>query len=293
MPSYIISAKVVDKYQRSHHKTVAGKVPFWPKHFTMKLYLLSLFFLTLNALPNPSSSSSDKPPYFLLAGDSTTAVQSANGGGWGDGFLTTTLSQGAGGHNYGHNGATTVSFRQGGDWATVLKKVEEVKAKYQPYVTIQFGHNDQKPKANISVEEYTTNLETYVGEVQKAGATPILVTPLARRKFDNSTGVPTVVRSLEEQRIGTIKAARKTGASYIDLNKASTQYLNSIGPFNAHTYNLKADDSTHLNVAGSQVFGGMVAGLIIKEYPQLGTAGFVHVDGKLRTALEKGQYYWP
>ncbi|KAF7586163.1 hypothetical protein BBP40_009338 [Aspergillus hancockii] len=259
----------------------------------MKLYLLSLFFTTLNALPSPSSSTAEKPPYFLLAGDSTTAVQAANGGGWGNGFLTTTLSQGADGHNYGHNGATTVSFRQGGDWTTVLKKVAEVNAKYQPYVTIQFGHNDQKPKANISVAEYTSNLETFVEEAQKAGATPILVTPLARRKYDNSTGTPSVIRSLEEQRIATIKAARKTGVSYIDLNKASTQYLNSIGPVNAHTYDLKAGDSTHLNVAGSQVFGGLVAGLIIKEYSKLGTAGFVHVDGKLRAALEKGEYYWP
>lgn len=79
----------------------------------------------------------DKPAAFYLAGDSTTAVQSTNGGGWGNGFLNTTLKNGAIGKNYGHNGATTVSFREGGDWATVLGAVEDAKADYTPYVTIQ------------------------------------------------------------------------------------------------------------------------------------------------------------
>ena len=77
-----------------------------------------------------------KPPAFFLAGDSTTAIQSFNGGGWGSGFLTT-LQKGAFGINYGHNGATTVSFKEGGDWAAVLASVEQAKEDYYPFVTIQ------------------------------------------------------------------------------------------------------------------------------------------------------------
>ncbi|KAH3015642.1 hypothetical protein KXV73_004342 [Aspergillus fumigatus] len=128
----------------------------------MRLPLLSFFILPLYALPTPSHS--PKPPFFLLAGDSTTAKQSSNGGGWGDGFLNTTLFHGASGLNYGHNGATTVSFRAGGDWETVLSKVAEYKDRYAPFVTIQFGHNDQKPAANISLAEYTRNLEQFVSD---------------------------------------------------------------------------------------------------------------------------------
>jgi hypothetical protein len=77
-----------------------------------------------------------KPPAFFLAGDSTTAVQAANGGGWGNGFLSF-LHCGGIGANYGHNGATTVSFVAGGDWKTVMGRVKESKGKYDAYVTIQ------------------------------------------------------------------------------------------------------------------------------------------------------------
>ncbi|KAF4767356.1 hypothetical protein HAV15_009998 [Penicillium sp. str.  len=113
-----------------------------------------------------------RPPFFVLAGDSTTATQSSNGGGWGDGFLNTTLFNGASGRNFGHNGATTVSFRDGGDWDDVLTTVRQVRDDYHPFVTIQFGHNDQKPAANISLSQYTSNLERFVTEATDAGATP-------------------------------------------------------------------------------------------------------------------------
>jgi len=77
-----------------------------------------------------------KPTAFFLAGDSTTAVQSAGGGGWGNGFLSF-LRNGAWGVNYGHNGATTVSFVAGGDWDVVLGRVGEAKGEFDVYVTIQ------------------------------------------------------------------------------------------------------------------------------------------------------------
>lgn len=79
------------------------------------------------------------PPFFLLAGDSTTAKN----GGWGDGFLNTTLRSPASGINYGHSGATTVSFRAGGDWQTVLKQVESHKETHEVFVTIQVSHRAQ------------------------------------------------------------------------------------------------------------------------------------------------------
>ncbi|KAK1147168.1 hypothetical protein N8T08_001907 [Aspergillus melleus] len=261
----------------------------------MHLHLLAFTFSALvlpsSASPLPSSPSESKPPFFLLAGDSTTATQATNGGGWGDGFLNTTLHHGANGLNYGHNGATTVSFRDGGDWDTVLEKAGEVAEVYAPYVTIQFGHNDQKPAKNISIAQYTANLERFVAETREAGATPILVTPLSRRTFNESTG--TIVLNLEAERVATIQAARNSKARYIDLNRESTRYLNVIGEDQAHSYNLSPDDNTHLNVEGSQVFGGLVASLIVGVIPELKRAGFVAVDGALETALRKGEYYWP
>ena len=108
-------------------------------HNTMKLLLLatSLASALLAVAATPVSRQA-KPAAFFLAGDSTTAVN----GGWGDGFLAT-LRNSAIGQNRGHSGATTASFVAGGDWGKVLNLVKSNKAKYDCYVTIQFGHNDQ------------------------------------------------------------------------------------------------------------------------------------------------------
>ncbi|PYH85858.1 SGNH hydrolase [Aspergillus uvarum CBS 121591] len=264
----------------------------------MKLPLLTLLpFLAQHTTAHPSRKpqAPPVPPIFFLAGDSTTAKQSTGGGGWGNGFLNTTLHHNATGINYGVNGRTTVSYRADGYWATVLASVTTAHASgtHNPYVTIQFGHNDQKAAANISIAEYTTNLEVFVSDVRTAGGTPILVTPLSRRGYDNSTGTPLIVENLADQRAATIAAAQATGALWIDLNAASTRYLNAIGPADAWTYNLVADDQTHLNAQGSVVFGGLVAELIGGVVPDLKREGFVVVERTLREDLDRGVYFWP
>jgi lysophospholipase L1-like esterase len=247
----------------------------------------------VQAYPVSAFKHSHKTPFFVLAGDSTTVTQSSNGGGWGDGFLNTTLFKGATGRNFGHNGATTVSFRDGGDWDEVLTTVKQVRDDYDPFVTIQFGHNDQKPGASISLSQYTSNLEKFVSEASDAGATPILITPLSRRNYDDSTGTPSIVMSLANETMATIAAAHHSSAAYIDLNEASTQYLNAIGPANAFTYNLNPSDNTHLNVPGSVLFGGIVAELISQKFHDLEKSGYLRVNRKLKKNVDRGIYYWP
>jgi lysophospholipase L1-like esterase len=106
------------------------------KLLTLISLLTSVQFCSAAAVPTDRKVT--KPAAFFLAGDSTTAVINAakTGGGWGNGFLAT-LKNGAIGFNFGHNGATTVSFRNGGDWANVLAGVAANKTKYTPFVTIQ------------------------------------------------------------------------------------------------------------------------------------------------------------
>lgn len=77
-----------------------------------------------------------RPPAFFLAGDSTTAVQSEGGSGWGNGFLSFLRNQ-AWGVNFGHNGATTESFVNVGDWANVTRHVKDSTDQFDVYVTIQ------------------------------------------------------------------------------------------------------------------------------------------------------------
>ncbi|KAF9701892.1 hypothetical protein EKO04_000698 [Ascochyta lentis] len=230
-----------------------------------------------------------KPPAFFLAGDSTTAVQSAGGGGWGNGFIDTTLKNGATGKNFGHNGATTVSFRDGGDWDNVLAAVRASTANYSPYLTIQFGHNDGKSEKNITMGMLTANLVKFVEEARTAGATPILVTSVSRRKFSTSTGK--VQESLADVTAAAKAAATKSQAAIIDLNAASTKYLNSIGSANAATYNLNPTDFTHMNAQGSVVFGNMVAVLIDAALPEL--KNYVVPVKEVADALAAGKYIFP
>lgn len=100
--------------------------------FIMRTALLALLPFAF-ATPIAHDSRAAKGVYWLLAGDSTTAPK----GGWGDGYLATTVASGSSGHNYGHSGATTKSFRAGGDWGKVIRDVGTYKDKYDVYVTIQ------------------------------------------------------------------------------------------------------------------------------------------------------------
>jgi lysophospholipase L1-like esterase len=193
------------------------------------------------------------------------------------------------GKNFGHNGATTVSFRSGGDWANVLAAAKEALSKHTPYVTIQFGHNDQKADKNITMAMFTDNLVKFVDEVRKIGATPILVTSLSRRRFSNTTGK--VTESLADVTAAAKEAASKSNAKIIDLNAASTKYLNSIGADNAATYNLNPTDFTHLNGEGSVVFGNMVATLIDEEISNL--KRYVVPVKEIAAALDGGKYIFP
>ncbi|KAK7452612.1 hypothetical protein CaCOL14_004480 [Colletotrichum acutatum] len=219
-------------------------------------------FLPAFASAAPSADKrAAKPPAFFLAGDSTTAVQSTGGGGWGNGFLSF-LKKPAFGTNYGRNGRTTVDYVSQGHWATVKDAVKSNTASFDVYVTIQFGHNDQKPEKNISLDQYQTNLGNLAKEIKALGATPILVTPLTRRSF-NSAGV--VTNNLSNERERTIAAATETKTTYIDLNLNSRKYVQAIGETKAHSYNLVESDNTHLNAEGSVVFGRLVADLVLQK----------------------------
>ncbi|OBT39435.1 hypothetical protein VE00_09837 [Pseudogymnoascus sp. WSF 3629] len=229
----------------------------------------------------------EKPAAFLLAGDSTTAIQSTGGGGWGNGFLAT-LTNGAVGTNYGHNGRTTVSFVAGGDWANVIADVKSKAAKYDTYVTIQFGHNDQKAAANISIAQFTANLENLGKDVRAAGGEPVFVTPLSRRNYDANGKI---ILNLADQVAATIVAAKAISANYIDLNKASVAYLEAIGLADATKYNLVTGDFTHLNAAGSVVFGNLVSGLLGKLGHEF--KAYTVEDKAIKAAIKAGKFILP
>ncbi|KAI1765408.1 carbohydrate esterase family 12 protein [Hypoxylon sp. FL1150] len=205
-----------------------------------------------------------KPPAFFLAGDSTTAID----GGWGDGLLAT-LGSSATGLNIGKSGATTASFRAGGYWSNVTQHVKDNVAKFDSYVTISFGHNDQKDTSGISLDQFKANLIAFANEVKDLGGIPLLTTSLTRRAFPSGQD-HNATDSLHDQRLAAIEAAEQTGSTVIDLNAASLAYVNAIGKTAAYTYNYgDGTDTTHLNEHGTVVFGRMVSDLIIRAEPCL------------------------
>ncbi|KAJ4257991.1 hypothetical protein NW762_008128 [Fusarium torreyae] len=217
-----------------------------------------------------------KSPFFILTGDSTVAT----GGGWGDALLNVTKKPG-GGVNIAKNGATTVSFRDQGLWDTALKNVKSQKADHEAIVTIQFGHNDQK---TLTLEQYSDNLVTMVNEVKKAGGTAIIITSLTRRTFKDGK----VVENLSNERDAAIAVANKTGIKYLDLNTASTKYVNAIGQDNADKYNEVEGDRTHLNFSGKLVFGRIVADLLVEKRPDL--SRYIATNKKLSQLIKDGKY---
>lgn len=266
-------------------------------------FLTPLLAIGATALP---SRPKGKPAYFVLAGDSTTAPD----GGWGDGFLSTAVRSPASGINLGHSGATTVSFRNGGDWAAVLDQVKTHTKTHDVFVTIQvsshpivplsrktssrtkidhkqtkqFGHNDQKPDKNISLAAFATNLRVFAQEILSLHATPILVSSLTRRSFTGTP--PRIVENLANERNATITVAESLGTRWIDLNRASTDYVNSIGPEASWKYNYLPDDRTHLNEWGSVVFGRLVSDLLVEKYSDIKV--WTKANETLSAALREG-----
>jgi lysophospholipase L1-like esterase len=86
------------------------------------------------------------------------------------------------------------------------------------------------------------------------------VTPLSRRNF-NVNG--TIDDTLGPWAGYTLSVARETGTATIDLWRESIRYLEAVGEEQAMRFNLNPEDHTHLNEAGSVVFGRMVSDLLI------------------------------
>lgn len=107
------------------------------------------------------------PPYFILIGDSTVT----DNAGWGGAFVDL-ITGGAEGENRAVSGRTAHSWQSNGRWDALLETINETVADWEPIVTMQFGHNDQKV---IGTEEYRETLEDMTTQLKDAGATPVRI----------------------------------------------------------------------------------------------------------------------
>jgi lysophospholipase L1-like esterase len=170
----------------------------------------------------------DAPPLdvykLILVGDSTTAPHS----GWGGAFCANHVKWRIACLNLGRGARSTRSYRSEGAWDIALGEMR-VPGYKKVYVVIQLGHNDQarhKPERwTEETKEFPDNLRRFVREARKAGAVPILVTPLSRRDFRDGQLHNTLASWSEQVR----KVAAELKAPLIDLNAKSAQAVQELG----------------------------------------------------------------
>src|SRR5262249_57366139 len=110
------------------------------------------------------------------------------------------------------------------------RRLDKVLSLLKPgdYLFIQYGHNDQKEKGE-GVGAFTTykaDLKTFVVEARKRGATPVLVTSVNRRNFNEQGKVYSTLGDYPE---AARQAAKEEKGALIDLNARRKGFFETLG----------------------------------------------------------------
>lgn len=204
----------------------------------------------------------------FLTGDSTMAEKRTTAypeTGWGMPFqymFDSTVTV----RNLAKNGASTRSFITDGLW----KKIDD-DLKSGDYVFIQFGHNDEVPTKPTATtpSEFHNNLVKYITDTRAKEGIPILITPVARRKFDEHA----MIQGTHDQYSAIVRTvAIEQQVPLIDLDKESQAMLQSYGvdvskllynhliPGEHPNFPKGVDDDTHFNELGARKIAEIVLG---------------------------------
>ena len=207
-----------------------------------------------------------------LMGDSTMAEKDLSDGklerGWGmmfPNFVDDTFRV----VNYAQNGRSTKSFIDKGLWDIV-----EYALQPGDYVFIQFGHNDSKAddpeRYAPAFGAYQENLRTFIRGAREKGATPILLTPVARRWFKNGkldrnchTDYPAAMKQVAEE----------MGVTLLDITTPTLDWIESIGDEASKAYFMIStgkDDNTHTVASGARKVTEIVCDALKKQVPAIG-----------------------
>lgn len=226
------------------------------------------------AIVNPLANAKNSKPQLFLVGDSTMAIKAEERRpetGWGE-KLVEKFSPHISIHNYAVNGRSSKSFRDEGRWAIVLKQLQP-----GDFVFIQFGHNDEKmndpSRYTNPYSSYRANLQRYVEDVRNYQATPVLLSSIVRRHFNEAGSLiddhgpyPAVVRQL----------ANELQVDFIDLNTLTERFVSDLGVDESTHYYLHIPaghshypegkiDNTHLNAKGADAIATMVTNALCKK----------------------------
>lgn len=237
---------------------------------TKLFHLLALLALGFSA----AAEDAGKPTLFLV-GDSTMNNSTKGQMGWGrpiaNHFDTNRIKV----LNKARGGRSSRTYLTEGLW-------DEVATQLKPgdFVLIQFGHNDNGPmdsdraRASIhsnsdesrvvtnkttgkveTVYSYGWYLRKYIGDTKAKGATPIILSLVARDIWKNGK----VERSTDSYTKWAREAAEQGGATFVDLNDLTATRFEKEGQLRTHTQLFGTNDHTHTTVLGAAVNAETVA----------------------------------
>jgi lysophospholipase L1-like esterase len=160
-------------------------------------------------------------PVLYLAGDSTVVDQYYEPwAAWGQ-MLPRFFLPGIVIANHAESGETTKSFVAEHRLAKIMTTI-----KSGDYLFIQFAHNDMKPGA-VSLEDYKKLLTDYIAQTRAKGATPVLITSMNRRTFDDAGKI---TNSFGPYPDAMREIAAEQKVTLIDLNAMSKTLFEAMGP---------------------------------------------------------------
>lgn len=184
-----------------------------------------------------------------LIGDSTMSIKEEKNypeTGWGMPFVYF-FDETVEVDNRAMNGRSTRSFMQENRWQPVVDSLEE-----GDWVFIQFGHNDEVPtKKNATTpDEFKTNLIKYVTDTKNKNAKPVLLTPVARRKFGENGKV---VGTHDEYAEIVRTVAREQNVPLIDLDKKGQELYQEYGEEHSKLLLMHLEPGEHPNYPDGKV----------------------------------------
>ena len=249
------------------------------------------------------SASPDKTSTIFIIGDSTAANKDISKGkqerGWGM-VLQSYFDDNIRVDNRALNGRSSLSFINEGHWEKVLQSM-----KPGDYVIIQFGQNDEKPKADRHTDPGSTfdyNLAKFVRETREHGGIPVLMNCVVRRNFfvnapenddDEKLRTQTFkdgVKMVEGDslidthglyRVAPRDVARRMNVHFVDANQIThdlEQGLGTEASKKLHMWFLPGtepsepkgkQDNTHYSVYGAHVVARLLADALCEEVPVL------------------------
>lgn len=221
---------------------------------------IGISFLMLIAL-GLTASAQHRPVTIFIAGDSTAAIklpEKRPETGWGELLQQHFDEQKVAVDDRAQNGRSTKTFISEGRWQAIIDAVQP-----GDVVFVEFGHNDEskdKGERYTPPDDFRKNLIRFVADVRAKKATIVLMTPVARRKFDRDGKLvdthgeyPDIVRSV----------AKHEKVPFIDMLKKTQDLLTRYGPEGSRSLFLQLkpgenpnypkgiEDNTHFNPTGA------------------------------------------